>query len=262
MKKALLLLSRILAVVIFWGLVWILLSKRIGNDFLFPSPSSVFAEFGRLFTLKDFWLTTSLSLLRVLWGILISWVIGSALAYLLYVSRVLNVLISPMLTAIKSTPVASFIVLALLWLDRGVLPVLITSLIVIPIVWANVTEGIRSVDQSLVEVTRVYRFPLRKRITSLYVPSIAPYFMAACKSSLGMAWKAGIAAEVLATPEYSIGTELYFSKAYLETPTLFAWTLVVIVLSILIEKLLVLGLERLGARLHLLPKGGQYAENQ
>ena len=262
MKKILLLLGKILAVTAFWGMVWVLLSKRIGNDFLFPSPTSVFAELGRLFGQKSFWLTTSISLLRVLWGILVSWVIGSALAYLLYVSRLLNVLVSPLLTAIKSTPVASFIILALLWMERGVLPVLITALIVIPIVWANVTEGIRSVDQSLVEVARVYRFPIPKRVRVLYVPSVAPYFMAACKSSLGMAWKAGIAAEILATPEYSIGTELYYSKAYLETPTLFAWTLVVILLSVLIEKLLVLGLEQIGTRLRLLPKGGQYAENQ
>lgn len=209
-----------------------------------------------------FWLTTSLSLLRVLLGILVSWIIGTLLAYLLHVSRILNLLISPLITAIKATPVASFIILALLWMERSILPVFITSLIVVPIVWANVTEGIRSVDRNLVEVTEIYQFSYIKKLTKLYTPSVAPYFMAACKSSLGMAWKAGIAAEILATPEHSIGTELYFSKTYMETPTLFAWTLIVIVLSVIIEKLLVLALEKTGKRVHILPKGGQYAEHQ
>ena len=261
MKKKFLLLLKILAVAAFWGLVWFLLSKKIGNEFLFPSPSSVLQELWRLMGEKAFWLTTSISLLRVLWGILISWVIGTLLAYLLHTSRILNALISPLITAIKATPVASFIILALLWFDRGILPVFITALIVIPIVWANVTEGIHSVDKQLVDVANVYHFSIKKRILRLYVPSVAPYFMAACKSSLGMAWKAGIAAEVLATPDHSIGVELYYSKTYFEHATLFAWTLVVILLSIVIEKLLVYGLARIGKRLHVIPQGGSHAEH-
>ena len=145
-------------------------------------------------------------------------------------------------------------------MERQILPVFITALIVIPIVWANVSEGIRDVDRGLLEVATVYRFTMWKRFTRLYVPSVLPYFMAACKSSLGLAWKAGIAAEILATPDHSIGKELYFSKTYLETPTLFAWTLVVILLSLLIEKLLVYALERLGQRLRMTPKGADHVK--
>ena len=182
------------------------------------------------------------------------------LAYLTYICGPLRTILTPAISAVKSTPVASFIILALLWLERDSLPVFITALIVIPIVWGNVSEGIGSVDGKLVEVAKVYRLSLPKRIFRLYVPSVAPYFMAACKSSLGLAWKAGIAAEILATPDHSIGKELYFSKTYLETDSLFAWTLVVIVLSLLIEKLLVFGLNRLGQRFHVLSKGGIHAD--
>ncbi|MBE6547048.1 MAG: ABC transporter permease subunit [Ruminococcaceae bacterium] len=209
---------------------------------------------------KDFWLITLLSLIRVIWGILVSLLLGSVLAYLTTQVKLLHILVSPALSAIKSTPVASFIILALLWLERDSLPVLITALIVIPIIWANVSEGIERVDNELLEVATIYRFSLWTKFHRLYLPSVAPYFMAACKSSLGMAWKAGIAAEVLATPQHSIGTELYFSKTYLETPTLFAWTLVVILLSLIIEKLFVFGLERIGHHWKLLPKGGHHAE--
>ena len=101
------------------------------------------------------------------------------------------------------------------------------------------------------------------RIFRLYIPSLAPYFLAACKSSLGMAWKAGIAAEVLAVPKNAIGTELYYAKTYLETPTMFAWTLVIILLSIIFEKLFVWFIEWLGVKLHAVPAkgGGNVAES-
>ncbi len=252
MKKFLLSTMKILAGITFWVLVWILVASRVGSDFLFPSPKTVLEQLSVLLQTKEFWLITLTSLLRVLWGILISLIIGTCLAYLTWTSKLLDLVISPALSAVKSTPVASFIILALLWLDRSILPVFITALIVIPIVWANVSQGIGSVDNRLIEVTRIYRFSLPKKLSHLYIPSVAPYFMAACKSSLGMAWKAGIAAEVLSTPEYSIGKELYYSKTYLETSTLFAWTLVIILLSLIIEKLLVYGLARLGNRLGIL----------
>ena len=252
--------GKILLSLLFWGLIWVIVSHRVGNDFLFPSPADVSLELWHLLFEKSFWLTTLTSLLRVLWGIAISWILGTLLAYLTCTFRLLDVLLSPAIAAVKSTPVASFIILALLWMERQTLPVFITALIVIPIVWANVSEGIRDVDRGLLEVVTVYRFSMWKRLTRLYVPSVLPYFMAACKSSLGLAWKAGSAAEILATPDHSIGKELYFSKTYLETPTLFAWTLVVILLSLLIEKLLVYALERLGQKLRMTPKGADHVK--
>lgn len=245
----------------FWLCVWYLLARRIGSDFLFPAPLTVWNTLWDLLREKMFWLTVSLSLLRIVWGILLSFILGAVLAYVTSVSRLLHALLSPLLAVAKATPVASFIILALLWLERDILPVFITALIVVPIVWANLSEGIRNVDENLKEVAHIYHFSVPQKVFRLYLPSIAPYFMAACKSSLGMAWKAGIAAEILATPDYSIGKELYFSKTYLETPTLFAWTLVVILFSILIEKLFVLVLEQAGRKRHLFRKGDRHAEN-
>ena len=190
----------------------------------------------------------------MLFGILISLVIGSLLAIATEASKIAKSLLSPILSVVKATPVASFIILALLWLDRNTLPLFVTSLIVIPIVWSCVSEGIRSVDKNLVDVSCIYKFSLKDKALKLYIPSVSPFFMAACRSSLGMAWKAGISAEVLSTPQKAIGTELYFSKTYLETPTLFAWTAVIIILSIAFEKIFVASLEKLGNKLNILRK--------
>jgi NitT/TauT family transport system permease protein len=193
-------------------------------------------------------------------GIAVSLIVGSFLAIITESSKLLDALFSPLLTVIKSTPIASFIILTLLWIEKNSIPVFIISLIVVPIVWSNISAGIRSVDKNLFEVSRIYSFSIPKRILKLYIPSIFPYFLAACKASLGMAWKAGISAEILSTPKDTIGTELYFSKTYLETPSLFAWTVVVIILSIIIEKIFVYGLEALGKRLRLLKKGDENAK--
>lgn len=258
MKTKNILLSTIkaFAVIIFWVAVWVLISFRINNEFFFPSPVSVAKALIALAVTSEFWITALYSLLRVVFAILVSLVIGSLLAVITESSSWVKALLSPALGVIKATPVASFIILALLWLERDSLPVFITALIVIPIVWSNVSEGIRSVDRSLIDVTKAYKFTRLQKLTRLYLPSVSPFFMAACKSSLGMAWKAGISAEVLSTPQKAIGTELYFSKTYLETPSLFAWTLVVIIMSVIIEKLFVFSLEKLGNRLGILHLGG------
>ena len=254
-KKIAITVLKYAAVLAFWIGVWCIASYRTASELLFPSPSSVAKALGKLIVTKDFWITTAYSLLRVLAGILISLVIGSALAVLTERLSVFKLALSPIISIVKSTPVASFIILALLWIDRSELPILITALIVVPIVWSNVSEGIRSVDKELTEVAKIYNFSLIKRITKLHVPSVAPFFIAACRSSLGMAWKAGISAEVLATPENAIGRELYFSKTYLETPSLFAWTFVVIVLSIIIEKLFIAVLSRAAKKTNVIAKG-------
>lgn len=239
----------IICVSAFWIAVWVLLSLRANSTLLFPSPSEVIHALSAMAVTADFWKSTLLSLLRVVLGIIISLAAGSVLAAATEYSRILKALLSPILGIIKATPVASFIILALLWINRSVLPLFIIALIVIPIVWSNVSEGIRSVDKGLYEVSRVYGFGKKDRLFKLYLPSVAPFFMAACKSALGMAWKAGISAEVLSTPQNAIGTELYFSKTYLETPSLFAWTAVIIIMSVIFEKLFVAMLGRLSSKL-------------
>ena len=254
-KRLLLSLFKVLGIIAFWLAIWALVSFRVNSELLFPSPLSVLKALGTLAITSEFWLTSLYSLVRVILGILVSLLLGAALAVITEKSRILNSLLSPMLNVIKATPVASFIILALLWLNRDTLPLFITALIVVPIVWSNVSEGIRSVDHNLVEVAKIYKFSAKSKLTKLYVPSVAPFFMAACRSSLGMAWKAGISAEVLSTPNNAIGTELYFAKTYLETPSLFAWTAVVIVLSVIIEKLFVFVLEKVGDKLHIIPRG-------
>ena len=100
------------------------------------------------------------------------------------------------------------------------------------------SQGIRQTDGKLLEMARVYRLGLGKTLRHIWLPSVKPYFLAACTTGLGFAWKSGIAAEVICSPDRAIGTELRNAKAYLETPEVFAWTVTVVVLSVLLERVL------------------------
>ncbi len=236
--------------VLFWIGVWALAAHRVDLEFLLPSPKATVSALIGLAKTSEFWQISGESLFRILLGIVIAVILGTLSAVFTAKVNTLDSLLSPLMTVIKATPIASFIILALLWIDRNTLPVFITVLIVLPVVWSNVASGIRSVDRGLLETAKIYRFSLGKRILKIYFPSVMPYFLAAFRASLGMAWKAGIAAEVLCIPEKAIGTQIYFSKTYLETTELFAWTLAVIIFSVIIEKLLIFGLRKLAEVLH------------
>ena len=226
------------AAVIFWILIWWLLAVIVAKPLLLPDPVCTAVRLFELAITTEFWLIVLMSLARITVGIVASILIGVVLGILCAKSEIANHLISPVMSLVKATPVASFIMLALLWLSRDVLPIFISVLIVVPVVVSNIQTGVLSVDKKYLEVAYVFRFSLKRKLKRIYVPMVYPYFISACKSSLGLAWKAGIAAEVLAVPVLSIGKMIYDSKLYLETVDLFAWTVVVVLLSAVIEFIL------------------------
>jgi NitT/TauT family transport system permease protein len=158
---------------------------------------------------------------------------------------VADALFAPFVTVIKSTPVASFIVLLLLFLGRDLLPVVIVVLMALPVIWGNVCAGIRNTDPLLLRTAKVFGFSRGRTLRRVYLPSVMPYFLSACRTALGLGWKSGIAAEVLTVPAVSIGKLLMEAKQYWEVTDLFAWTLAVILCSLVIEKVLMAAIGRL-----------------
>lgn len=234
----------------FWIALWAVLAYAVDKPLLLPGPFAVGARLLALASSAEFWVITGRTLLRIFLGLLCAIPAGVLLAAATCRFRLLRELLSPLLTIVQSTPVASFILLLLIWLGRDILPAVIVMLMVLPVVWRNVSAGVENTDPLLLEVAGMYRFSPVRTLKRVYIPAVAPYFLAACRTSLGLAWKAGVAAEVLTVPKNSIGQRLYESKLYLETADLFAWTVTVIVCSLLIEKLLsaVIGrLEKKGA---------------
>ena len=232
-----------LPAILFWTAVWYLASLAMDNPLLLPGPVQVLRCLVRLAVTASFWQTAAGSIGRILLGVAAAVVLGTVLAVMAANSRLLNALIAPAMTAMQATPVASFAILVLIWLERDYVPVLICGMMVLPVVWSNVSTGIRQTDPQLLELAKVYRLSGIKVVQRIYVPSVLPYFRAACGSALGLGWKAGIAAEVLTVPKTSIGKMISESKLYLMTEDLFAWTLAVVLLSLVLQKILLWSLK-------------------
>ena len=227
-----------LIAVVFWISVWQILAMIVKLEVILPSPISTAKALINLASDITFWKSCIMSISRILTGLFCGAIFAVVIAYISYVSELAYVIFSPILTVIKATPIASFIILALIWIGREFVPSFITFLIVIPIVWSSVYHSINNIDSKLKEVTEIFGFTSREKIRHLYFPSVFSSFISSFTTSIGIAWKAGVAAEVLCTPKYSIGTSIFESKKYIETPSLFAWTATVIILSLIIEKLL------------------------
>lgn len=237
-----------IAVAAFWLALWQVVAVAVHEEVLLVGPLDVLLRLGELVRTATFWATVAASMGRVVMGFALGVAAGVLLAAATSVSRLCDALFRPILSVVKATPIASFIILALVWLKGARVPTFAAFLVVLPIVWQNVRNGIAQTPRTLLEMAAVYRFGPRRTLTQLYVPAVLPYFMAACRTGLGMAWKAGVAAEVLASARLSIGGNLYDAKIYLETPDLFAWTVVVILLSMALEKVLVALMRRLSSR--------------
>ncbi len=222
----------------FWAAVWQAAAMAVGLPLLLPGPWEVLKALGVLASEASFWGQTARTLARILSGFLLGAAGGFFLAVLTEFVPLCNTLLGSLIRVIRATPVASFILLCMLWLKSGFVPAFIAGVMVLPVVWGNVSEGFRQTDRQLLELSQVYRMGWIKTFVYVYIPSTGPYLRSACLTAMGMAWKSGVAAEVLCQPRQAVGTGLYYAKIYLETPNLFAWTAVVVALSVLVERLM------------------------
>ena len=228
--------------VAFWLLVWQGASMALAalwpnGHLLLASPISAALRLGELAVTAAFWRAIGWSALRIIGGFLLSCCAASLLAVPASRWRWVQELLSPLVAVVKAVPVASFIILALVWLDSRSLSCFIAFLMVFPPVYLGVLEGIRQTDGKLLEMAKVFRVPLGRQVRGIYLPAVLPHFRTAVSLGLGLCWKAGIAAEVIGLPGGSLGERLYSAKVYFQTPDLFAWTAVIVAVSVAFEKL-------------------------
>lgn len=228
--------------VFFWLLIWQGASMALAalyphGSLLLPSPLSATARLLELIVTLSFWKTIATSSVHILGGFLLSCALAVLLAALAARYRRVEELLTPLVAAVKTVPVASFIILALVWLSSRTLPLFIAALMVFPPIYLNVLEGIRHTDRALLEMAHIFRVPFRRTLRGVYLPQVLPHFRSAASAALGLCWKAGSAAEVIALSTGSIGEQLYNAKIYFMTADLFAWTLAIVLISAFFEQL-------------------------
>ena len=186
-----------------------------GNELLLPYPASVWSTFTAMVGTEEFWAAVLASLGRIALGLCwgrnhrgVCWPFSPVPPP--WADR----LLSPAIRVVRAAPVASFILLVLLWTGRNTVPAVIAAMMVIPVVWDNLSRGIQAIDRKLLELARCYRFSRWKTVALIYLPALRPYILTALTTATGLAWKSGVAAEVLCLPEPSLGQCIYYTKYY------------------------------------------------
>ena len=244
MKKAV----RYVTVAVIWLAVWEIAAICVGEGILLPRVEDTASALVRTGAKSETWLSVGASVLRVTGGIITGMLTGCVLGAVCAFSRFLDDLFTPLVTVIKATPVASFIILAFVWIPVNLVPVFTAFLIVTPIFHTNVFTALKNTDRNMLELAQVYKMSFIRRLTEIYIPSAAAAFTSALTSSVGMGWKASVAAEVICRNRQSIGGGLYSAKISLDTADVFAWTVLVVVLSLVFEKSAIALIKRAGAR--------------
>ena len=215
----------------FWLAIWQLAAIALGSELLLPGPATVLACLVEMVPQPAFWARVGFSLVRIAGGFALGAVCGTVGAFAAARWRVVEELLAPLMALAKSVPVASITVLALIWLRAANLAVLVVLLVVLPIVYENVLQGLRATDGKLEEAARLYHVPPVRRLRFLVMPTLFPYLSTALALGLSTAWKAGVAAEVIGIPAGSLGEAIYDAKVYFDTPELFAVTFAVVLAS-------------------------------
>ena len=216
-------------------ILWWLGASVVDNSFLFPNVDETILALVNLVAKPSFYLVVLLTTIRVMLGFLIGCVFGFVLAIICNKFSIVEALVAPIITIIKATPVASFIVLLWVMLSGDALSIFIGFLMVMPIIWQNTMDAYSSIDKHLLEVTEIFEFSAKKRFKILILPTLKKLLYPAIITSAGLAWKAEIAAEIIAYTKKSIGQGINDAKYNMDTPTVFAWTLLIILFSILLE---------------------------
>lgn len=225
-------------VLVFYIALWALLAKAIDQPLLMPTPLAVGKKLIELLPSPAFYMTLGTTLLRTLAAYILGILCAIVLGMLCLRFSAIELLLSPLLSAVRATPVTSFIVLALVWLSSPRVPILTGFLMTLPVVYQSLVQAVRSIDPKLLEMAKMYRFGRLGTLRHVIVPSVLPAFVGSCLAAIGLCWKAVVAAEVIGVPKLAVGSRLYEAKIYLETDSLLAWTLTIIVLSVLLEAVL------------------------
>ena len=224
-------------IILFWLGVWQLVSLLVHNSVMLVGPVETAENLVRLVRAADFWASVWYTFWRIGLGFASAACLGIVLAFFSAAHPILREFLSPFFAALKSVPVASFVILLLVWFGSKNLAFFTAFLVVLPILYGNTLEGLLAADRKLLEMADVFRIPFSAKLHYILLPGLSPFWRSAFSLALGMSWKAGVAAEVIGQPLHSVGNRLYQSKIYLETADLLAWTVVIILISYLVEKL-------------------------
>jgi ABC-type nitrate/sulfonate/bicarbonate transport system, permease component len=209
----------------------------VGERLLVASPFDTVLALAELLGEASFYQSVFKTCLRIALGFILSFFSGIVTAVLCFRFSLVKALLNPPIRILRAVPVASVVIVMLIWISSRQLSVATSFMMAFPIIHENVLKGLENTDRKLLEMAKVFRIGWKKTLRAIWLPGVLPYLEAASLMTLGLCWKAGVAAEIIGLPTGTIGEKLYQAKVFFDTPSVFAWTVVVIALSFVFEKL-------------------------
>ena len=229
---------RRIVIVLIWLLIWQFASMMTGLELLLASPVAVLKTIMNMLVSQQFYVTLMHSMINIGTGLMAGIVFGGILGIFAAKYKLIAEFIEIPLQLMKALPVAAFIILLLMWFGSKNVSRIISAMVVIPMVVTGVTDGIKNTDIKLIQMARVYNMSTFNRFRYIYMTGVYPYLSSQLKIALGMCFKAGISAEIIGLVSNTIGTSMYYAKMYLLSSELFAWSIVIILVSLLVEKII------------------------
>jgi NitT/TauT family transport system permease protein len=231
---------RAVLVTALWVFVWDIAALIISQNnelmlLLLPRPWTVFLKWWEIVLTSEFLRAVLRSLIRIFIGFTVGCTAGFLAGVLTAVFKAADYVLSPLIKVIRAVPVVAITILFFSLFESDLLPVTIVALMVTPIVWQTVLDGLKSADRPLLEMAEVYKFNGFKIFLFIKLPSIGGALLTSSVTALGFAWKSGIAAEVICEPAVALGTILMEGKGLIDFSTVYAVTLTVVLLSLVFE---------------------------
>ena len=227
-----------IGIIALWVVLWQAAALIIHNSILFAGPAETVKSLISMSGDGEFISSVLSSYGHIMGGILIGVVLGVLLGIASYKVELVKDMLAPLTSVVKAVPVASFAVLVLIWFGSSNVSTVISALVVFPIVYTSILEGLGTSARDLLEMAYVYRMPGFNQIRYIYLPSLVPFFKSALSLSIGMGFKSGVAAEVIGQSALTMGNGLYRAKVLLDTSALFAWTIVIVLVSYITERII------------------------
>ena len=234
MKNFITLIKKI-SVAVIYILIWQLVSATVGNKILMAGPTETLKAIIRIVQAEDFLLIITNSLFNILTGFIPALLISVIIAFMAFKTEYVKMLLGPVIHIFKSVPVASFIILILIWMGSDGIARVVAFIISVPVIYSGTLHSLISTDKKLLEMTYVFRMNTINKYRYIYMPQIKQRLKSDAALGLGMCFKAGVAAEVIGVAKNTLGEQIYLSKIYLSTDELFGWTIIIMILAYVME---------------------------
>lgn len=224
-------------IVSFWLFIWQIIANSVNSDLILPTPINIIKYTIELIKDTNFINRVIFSFININIGVILSAILSVIASILSYKFNIIKLFLNPIISVVRAVPLATIIILFLVWSNSKKLSIIVSVFMAFPILYTNMLKGFYEIDENIKEMAHIFKISTLRKIIYIYFFQLFPYFESAYINALGIGWKAGIAAELIAVPANSIGESLYNSKIYLHTIELFSWAIIIVFLGFVNENI-------------------------